>query len=114
MRVKAIALGFYGSLREIGDEFDINGQDDLGSWMEPVGDSVEPEPEAESEAPATGQADGPAFVPYHLGAGRHGVKDASGERVGDFTGTKEEAAAEAQRLLDQGSTGQGDGNLPDA
>lgn len=33
MRVKATAVGFYGSLREVGEEFDIKGKDDLGAWM---------------------------------------------------------------------------------
>ncbi|MOA21182.1 hypothetical protein D3C78_1416620 [compost metagenome] len=33
-----------------------------------------------------------------MGSGRYGVKDAVGERVGEFLGTKEEAEAEATRL----------------
>ena len=33
MRVKATAPGFYGSLREVDDEFDIKGKEDLGNWM---------------------------------------------------------------------------------
>lgn len=33
MRVKATAPGFYGHLREAGDEFDIRNDADLGNWM---------------------------------------------------------------------------------
>ena len=35
MQVKAIAMGFYGSLREVGEEFEIKDKQHLGSWMEP-------------------------------------------------------------------------------
>lgn len=40
-----------------------------------------------------------AFIAYHISAGRYGVKNAAGERVGDFIGTKEEAQVEAERLI---------------
>ena len=40
-----------------------------------------------------------AFVAYHISAGRYGVKDAAGERVGGFIGRKEKAQAEADRLI---------------
>lgn len=40
-----------------------------------------------------------AFIAYHISAGRYGVKNAAGERVGEFIGTKEEAQAEADRLI---------------
>ena len=40
-----------------------------------------------------------AFIAYHISAGRYGVKNAAGERVGEFIGTKEEAKAEADRLI---------------
>lgn len=33
MRVKATAPGFYGRLRDVGEEFDISGEQDLGNWM---------------------------------------------------------------------------------
>lgn len=39
-----------------------------------------------------------AIVAYHVGSGRWGVKNAAGDRVGEFIGSKEEAQAEAQRL----------------
>ena len=37
MRVKATARGYYGQLREPGDVFDIESEDDMGSWMEVEG-----------------------------------------------------------------------------
>lgn len=40
----------------------------------------------------------PAFTAKHNGAGRWVVADADGAKVGDFTGTKDEALAEADRL----------------
>jgi len=40
-----------------------------------------------------------AFVAYHISGGRYGVKNAAGERVGEFIGSKEEAQAEADRLI---------------
>ncbi|MFP5337507.1 MAG: hypothetical protein ACLGIW_03265 [Gammaproteobacteria bacterium] len=45
MRVKATAPGFYGCLRDVGEEFDISGEQDLGSWMQ-VGDKPKPEARA--------------------------------------------------------------------
>lgn len=65
----------------------------------------------QSTAPAAGDG----YTAYHVGSGRYGIKDASGERFGEFVGTKEEAAAEAERLNtpDPDLTDQDDG-LPDA
>lgn len=40
-----------------------------------------------------------AFIAYHISGGRYGVKNAAGERVGEFIGSKEEAQAEAARLI---------------
>lgn len=40
-----------------------------------------------------------AFSAKHNGGGRFIIIDASGEKVGEFTGSKEEAEAEAARLL---------------
>ena len=34
MKVKAVKVGFYGKLRKIGEEFEIEGQKALGSWMQ--------------------------------------------------------------------------------
>jgi len=92
MRVKAKAMGFYGCLREVGDVFDITSEEELGGWMEPV--KAEKEKAGQQPAPAVA-----AFAAYHVGAGKWGVKDAAGERVGEFVGTKEEAIAEAERLI---------------
>lgn len=44
----------------------------------------------------TGKA---AFSVKHNGGGRFIIIDATGDKVGDFTGNKEEAEAEAARLL---------------
>lgn len=43
-----------------------------------------------------------AFNAKHNGGGRYIIVDASGDRVGDFTGSKDEAEAEAARLLTGG------------
>lgn len=40
-----------------------------------------------------------AFSAKHNGGGRFIIIDASGEKVGEFTGSKDEAEAEAARLL---------------
>lgn len=60
------------------------------------------------EAPAQQAADtpetqaAPTFKAAHKGAGRYVVLDATGNQVGDFIGTKEEAEAEALRLAGGG------------
>ena len=46
MRVKATAPGFYGCLRDVNDEFDISGEQDMGNWMVKVGDMPKPEAKA--------------------------------------------------------------------
>lgn len=40
----------------------------------------------------------PTYAAKHNGGGRFVVADADGTKVGDFTGTKDEAATEAERL----------------
>lgn len=72
------------------------------------------------DAKSTVGGESAAFVPKHNGGGRYIVVDASGNKVGEFSGTKEEAQAEASRLLAGGepaaaepNTGEGAG-LPDA
>lgn len=85
MKVRATAAGFYDSLREVGDEFDIKSEDDLGLWMEPVGDKTAP-------------SGPPSHKAKHHGGGRFIVVDGSDQRVGDFVGSKEEAETEAKRL----------------
>lgn len=75
---------------------------------------------AQQVAPQAPQQPARYFVAYHLGGGRYGVKGSSDERVGDFTGTKEEAEAEAARLIAGGQPSSPDStdspgtNLPDA
>lgn len=77
MQVVAKERGFYGRIREPGEEpFEIKSKEELGSWMECVG----------------------VLSVKHHGAGKYIVVNASGDRVGDFSGTKEEAEAEAYRL----------------
>lgn len=44
MKVEALRRGFYGSIREVGDVFEINSEKDLGKWMKPL--------ESESNKPA--------------------------------------------------------------
>lgn len=44
----------------------------------------------------------PVYAAKHNGGGRFIVVDADGDKVGDFTGTKAEAAIEANRLADGG------------
>jgi hypothetical protein len=34
VKVKAMARGFYGKLREPGEEFVVQSKDEIGSWME--------------------------------------------------------------------------------
>tara|TARA_R110002051_G_scaffold315175_1_gene393265 strand:- start:262 stop:585 length:324 start_codon:yes stop_codon:yes gene_type:complete len=107
MRVKAIDRGFYGGLREVDDEFDINSDKELGSWMEPLDkDVAQPTP----PNPAT-----KGFVAKHAGGGHYRIEDAQGERVGDFSGTKEEAEAEAARMnAGDPDLDDQDNGLPDA
>jgi len=118
MKVRALEKGFHVTIREPNDEFDI--EPPIPGWCTPVGEAAPLPPQVADDtgdgvggdgagAPATG------FVSYHVGGGRYGIKDASGERFGEFVGTKEEAAAEAERLNtpDPDLTDQDDG-LPDA
>lgn len=62
------------------------------------------------DAKSTAGGDAPAFAPKHNGGGRYIVIDASGNKVGDFSGTKEEAQAEVQRLLAGGDPASGESN----
>lgn len=60
MKVRATQTGYYGSLREEGDEFVIRKKSDLGKWMEPVETSVPKGPVAadgEDEADEKGATD---------------------------------------------------------
>lgn len=127
MKVRAIEKGFHVTIREPNEEFDM--PEPVPSWCKPVGET---KAEPTKQAPATGntgegsqtqpgsgavstQPTGNGIEAYHVGGGRYGVRGADEERIGDFTGTKEEAEAEAARLNagDPDLTDQ-DNGLPDA
>lgn len=54
-------------------------------------DSLPPPPDDQTQA-------APVFTAKHNGGGRYIVIDAQGDKVGDFTGDKSSAEAEAERL----------------
>lgn len=43
IKVKATARGFYGQLREKGEEFEVADKTALGTWMEPIGKTAKAE-----------------------------------------------------------------------
>lgn len=46
IEVVAVAVGFYGKLREVGDHFTVKSKADIGRWMQPVnGETAQPESE---------------------------------------------------------------------
>lgn len=53
-------------------------------------------------APGKSNADGPEYSAKHNGGGRYIIIGKNGDRVGEFTGNKDEAEAEAARLNDGG------------
>lgn len=57
---------------------------------------------AGTPAPGKSSADGPEYSAKHNGGGRYIIIGKSGDRVGEFTGTKDEAEVEAARLNDGG------------
>lgn len=57
---------------------------------------------AQTNEQDTAEAQAPEALPKHNGGGRFIVVGADGVRLNDFQGTKEEAQAEAQRLIDSG------------
>lgn len=73
--------------------------DSPGSNLKALGEAKE----APLQHAATGEV-----VAFHVAAGRYGIKDDAGDRVGEFIGTKDEAQAEAERV--NGISG----DLPDA
>lgn len=129
MKVRAIEKGFHVTIREPNEEFDM--PEPVPSWCKPVGEVAEVEPTkhapsagntGEGDQTQTGSGAGSTPPPpakgieaYHVGGGRYGVRGVDEERIGDFTGTKEEAEAEAIRLNagDPDLTDQ-DNGLPDA
>lgn len=102
-----------GKLCEPGDVVHLS-VDSPGSNLRELKGSVQQAKQQATQQPAR------YFAAYHLGGGRYGVKGSSDERVGDFTGTKEEAEAEAARLIAGGHLSSSDSvdspgsNLPDA
>ncbi|OKO47389.1 hypothetical protein [Pseudomonas sp. BTN1] len=92
MEVTAKERGYYGGcIKEVGETFTIQSKKHLGSWM------VEG-----SELPEHGTETFTGYVAARSAAGKFVVKDAAGQMVGAFIGTKEEAETEAQRLNDGG------------
>ncbi|USW94961.1 hypothetical protein NHF39_28025 [Pseudomonas proteolytica] len=92
MEVTAKERGYYGGcIKEVGETFTIQSKKHLGSWM------VEG-----SELPEYGTETFTGYVAARSAAGKFVVKDAAGQMVGAFIGTKEEAETEAQRLNDGG------------
>ena len=88
MEVTAKEKGFYGgSIKEVGETFNITKPEHLGSWMQP-GKEL-------SEVMAQKYT---GYVAARGAAGKFVVKDAAGQMVGTFTGNKAEAEAEAARL----------------
>jgi hypothetical protein len=57
---------------------------------------------AAAPAPGKTNVDGPEYSAKHNGGGRYIIIGKNGDRVGEFTGTKDEAEAEAVRLNDGG------------
>ncbi|SBW79904.1 hypothetical protein PVE_R1G2018 [Pseudomonas veronii 1YdBTEX2] len=53
-------------------------------------------------APGKSNVDGPEYSAKHNGGGRYIIISKNGDRVGEFTGNKDEAEAEAARLNDGG------------
>ncbi|WP_339451550.1 hypothetical protein [Pseudomonas sp. JAI120] len=88
--------------------------DSPGGNLKPVGGSAGRAGNAGTGAAAA------EFTAKHNGGGRFIVLDKAGDRVGEFTGNKDEAEAEAARLNAGGEasgnagTEQGADNLPDA
>lgn len=103
-----------GRLYEVGDTVVLE-IDSPGGNLKPVGSKSVPAP--------TGGGDDAAFVAARGAAGKFVIKDADGNRVGDFAGTKAEAEVEALRLIQGGESAPAkddqddegsDNDLPDA
>lgn len=101
MQVRATQRGFYGSLREVDDEFELfePETDYAESWMTPVNGEA---PKAAAPAKESAEAEAPRYSINHVGGGNWEVL-ANGERVGEMYrkadgDAKEKAQAEADRL----------------
>ena len=51
MKVKALKLGFYGKRRYEGDEFEIENESEMGSWMEAVEEEKKEAPKRRGRPP---------------------------------------------------------------
>ena len=88
MEVTAKEKGFYGgSIKAVGETFNITKPEHLGSWMQPGKELAEVVAQKYT-----------GYVAARGAAGKFVVKDAAGQMVGTFTGNKAEAEAEAARL----------------
>ena len=88
MEVTAKEKGFYGgSIKEVGETFNITKPEHLGSWMQPGKELAEVVAQKYT-----------GYVAARGAAGKFVVKDAAGQMVGTFTGNKAETEAEAARL----------------
>ncbi len=93
MQVTATDRGYYGGgIKEPGDTFNLDDEEHFSeSWMV---EGTEAKPRKRPKY--TG------YVAARGAAGRFVVKDAAGQMVGTFTGSKAEAESEAARLNDGG------------
>lgn len=109
VNVVAVEKGFHVTLREPGEKFDM--PPPVPSWCKKAGEAERTSaPVAQTDTGNTGGtgstgegAGGPVVLTegveaYHVGGGRYGIRGADGERIGEFTGSKEEAEAEAERI----------------
>ncbi len=94
-----------------------------GRWLEEVkGGKAQPAKKQGEQQDDDGDA-APQYKAKHNGGGRYVILDANGEKFSDFTGNKEEALAEEERLNKGGAPyvapqdkddEQDNRNLPDA
>lgn len=119
MKVIAIERGYYGGkiqepLDNGGEPFFLTNEKHLGKWMQPQGwkpSGALPLAESASQDGGAGGGAGQqsaggapaAFTVKHNGGGRWIVIDTEGEKVGDFVGGKDDAQAEADRLIAGGA-----------
>ncbi|NNA30638.1 hypothetical protein [Pseudomonas lundensis] len=88
MQVTAKQRGYYGGgIKEVGETFAIDKQEHLGSWMQPGKELAK-----HIEQKYTG------YMAARGAAGKYLVKDAAGQVVGAFTGSKAEMEVVAANL----------------
>lgn len=93
IQVVAIAVGFSGKLREVGDEFSIENKNQLGKWMRVISESNS-EPETEkADSPKTAkdviaaikESDDIEFLNEQMKDERATVKRAAEERMAELS-----------------------------